>query len=115
MAGSNPSLQYYLVTDTSNTGLGGVLFQLQNVSVSTEATPTVRDNERIIMFMSFQLSDAETRYSNPEQECYVITCCLAEVRWLVIGSAYPVIIYTDHQASQDSFQSGTSENSRITK
>ena len=80
MAGSDPSLQYHLVMNASNTGLGGVLFQLQDVPVGTEATLTVRDNERIIMFMSFWLSDAETRYLNPERECYVIAHCLAKVR-----------------------------------
>ena len=47
------------------------------------------------MFLSFRLSDAETRYSNPERECLAVVKCLAEVRWMVMGSKFPVTIYSD--------------------
>lgn len=62
------------------------------------------------MFLSFRLSDAETRYSNPKRECLAVVKCLAEVRSMIIG--YPVIIYSDYSALRTILTKG-SENSRI--
>ena len=53
---------------------------------------------RIIMFMSFRLVGAATRYSTTEQEALAVLRCLQEVRWLVLGSRYAVLVYTDHSA-----------------
>ena len=50
------------------------------------------------MFLSFRLSDAETRYSNSEREALAVIRCLAEVKWMVMASEYPVFVYTDHSA-----------------
>lgn len=86
VAGANPDLQFHSVVDASVSAVGGVLFQMEGVEAGTEATPKFRENERINMFLSFRLSDAETRYVNSERECLAIVKCLNEVKWLVIGS-----------------------------
>ena len=100
MALPNPEDQYYLAVDASKRGIGGALFQLNGISPNTEANNSLkhRDAERMIMFISFRLEDTETRYSNSEREALAVVRCLAEVRWMVISSPYPIYIYTDHEA-----------------
>jgi len=100
MAAPNPNAQYHLAVDASKKGLGGVLFQLGEVDPGTEATNTGKHRmmERIIMFISFRLAEVESRYSNSEREALAVIRCLAEVRWMIIASPYPVFVYTDHEA-----------------
>jgi len=50
------------------------------------------------MFISFCLTDVETRYSNSVREALAIIRCPAEIKWMVIASDYPVLVYTDHSA-----------------
>lgn len=50
------------------------------------------------MFISFRLAEVESRYSNSEREALAVIRCLAEVRWMIIASAYPVFVYTDDEA-----------------
>lgn len=90
-----------------------VPFSLYGTPVGTEATPRFLPDERIIMFLSYRLQDAETRYLNSERECYTIVKCLAEVRWMVVGSKHPVTIYTDHEAPKPILTTGKTENARI--
>ena len=54
----------------------------------------------MVMFISFKLEDAETWYSNLEWEALAVIRCLAEVRWMVISSPYPTLVYTNHEALQ---------------
>jgi len=100
MAAPDAYLQYHLAVDASKRGLGGVPFRLTGIRSGVEATnsPLHREAERVIMFISFKLADAETRYSNSEREALAVVRCLAEVRWMVIASEYPVFVYTDHVA-----------------
>ena len=100
MAAPDPAAQYHLAVDASKMGIGGVLFQLDGIPPGSEAlsNASYRAAERIIMFISFRLSDAESRYSNSEREALAVIRCLAEVRWMVIASPYPVFVYTDHEA-----------------
>jgi len=88
MAAPNPDAQYHLAVDASKRGIGGVLFQLEGIAPGKEAgNEMVHGNgERIIIFISFRLSDAETRYSNSEREALAVIRCLVEVRWMVIAS-----------------------------
>ena len=97
MSGADPERQYYLSMDASKYAMGGVLFQLHDVPAGTEATDRHQADERIIMFLSFRFSDTETRYGTTDREALAIVICLAEVKWLIIGSKYPVKLYTDHQ------------------
>ena len=80
MAGADPDLQYYLAVDASENNVGGVLFQLKGTLPGTEATSKFKKNKRIIMFMSFRMTDAESRYVNFERKCLAVVRCLAEVR-----------------------------------
>ena len=100
MAPADPTLQYHLAVDASKRGLGGALFQLHDIDAHTEATNSQehREAERIIHFISFRLESAETRYTNPEREALAVMKGLAEVKWLIVASPYPTIVYTDHQA-----------------
>ena len=100
MAPPDAEQQYQLAVDASKRGIGGVLFQLDNVKPHVEANNSVahRDAERIIMFISFKLEDPETRYSNSEREALTMVRCLAEVKWMVVASEYPTLVYTDHEA-----------------
>lgn len=84
VTGADPQLQFHLAVDAS--AIGGVLFQMPGVPPGEEATPKFLINERIIMFLSFQLSEAESRYVNLERVCLAIVRCLSEVKWLLIGS-----------------------------
>lgn len=100
MAPADPTLQYHLAVDASKRGLGGALFQLHGIEPHTEATNSQehREAERIIHFLSFRLEDAERRYTNPEREALAVVKGLAEVKWMITCSPYPVYVYTDHQA-----------------
>ncbi len=98
MGGANPAVQYHLATDASKWCLGGVLFQLIDASHGIEATNSYTKHMRIIMFMSFRLEDAETRYDTTEREALAVVRCLAEVRLLVTRSEYPTKLYTNHSA-----------------
>lgn len=113
MAGADPDLQYHLSADASQSGLGSSLFQLHGTKPGTEAIPKFQPSERIILSMSYRLLDAETRYSNSERECYAIVRSLAEVRRLVVGSRYPVMVYTDHEALKSLFNTGKTENGTL--
>ena len=87
--------------------------ELDGTKAGTVATPKFLPNERIIMFLSFRLQDAETRYSNSERECFAIVKSLAEIRWLVMRSKHPVMIYTDHEALKPIFATEQTEKGRI--
>ena len=113
MSGADPKKQYHLSTDASKYGLGGVLFQLHDILEGTEASSKHRDKERIIMFISFRLSDMKSQYGNTEREALAVVHCLAEVCWLVIESPYPVKLYTDYQALLSIFGKGAEASSKI--
>ena len=100
MALPDEEQQYHLAVDASKRGIGGVLFQLDKIKPHIEANNSAahREAERIIMFISFKLEDPETRYSNLEREALAVVRCLAEVRWMVVASEYPTLVYTDHEA-----------------
>ena len=100
MAPADPTLQYHLAMDASKRGIGGALFQLHGVEAHTKATSSQEHHEaeRIVQFLSFRLEDAERRYTNPERKALAIVIGLAEVRWMIVSSPFPVYVYTDHQA-----------------
>lgn len=94
--GSDKTLQYYLSSDASKTGTGGVLFQLPGVAPGTTAGNKHKDLMRLVMFMSFRLSLTESKYSTEEREGLAVMRNLDDCAWLVKGSPWPVKIYTDH-------------------
>lgn len=113
MGEADLAIQYHVATDASKWCLGGVLFQLVDAPPGTEATHSYKENLRIIIFMSFRLEDAETRYGTTEKEALAVVRCLAKVRWLVTGSKYPTKLYTDHSASKSIFTQGSDAHEKI--
>jgi len=100
MSGGNPRAQYHLACDTSKFATGGVLFQLHGIPTGTDATNSEehQEAEQIIMFMSFRMTTAEQNYTTTEREALAIVRNLAEVKWMVTASPYPIKIYTDQTA-----------------
>jgi hypothetical protein len=49
------------------------------------------------MFVSFRLSDTETRYPTGEREALGIVKTLAECNWLLLPSPHATIVYCDHR------------------
>ncbi len=89
-------LQYHLTANASRRVTEACLFQLSEESSDTIMTSHLKDKIKIMMFMSFRLNDAKTRYFNIERECLVIVNALTKVRWLVVKSKWKTIFYIDH-------------------
>jgi len=77
----DPEGQYHLAVDASKKGVGVVLFQLNGIPPGTDAGSSAFHHtaQRILIFISFRLTEVETRYSNSEREALVVIDCLAEV------------------------------------
>lgn len=116
MTGGDPSLQYHLCCDASKVGLGAVLCQLPKASPGTILGGIAEGAKeaRVVMFISQQLSEAESRYLNTEREALAVLRALEEVRWLVVGSPFPVKVYTDHSALLSVLRGAGSHQGRIT-
>lgn len=95
-AAPNEDGQFHLSADTSDLATGAVLFQLADLPVGTEMTDKMIKNMRVVAFMSFQLSDAETRYTIGERETLGVIKALQESRDHILPSRFPTIVYTDH-------------------
>ena len=80
-------LEWILRTDASNTGYGGVLYQ---VPITDEGVKEYQP----LKFISKKWSDAATRWDTYSQECYGIFACVKECDYLLRGK--PFIIETDH-------------------
>ena len=115
IGGTDPAVQYHLATDASKWCLGGVLFPLVDALPGTEATHSYKEHIRIIIFISFRLEDAETRYDTTEREALAVVRCLAKVRWLVTGSKYLTKLYTDHSALENIFTQGSDAHGKIAR
>lgn len=89
--------------------MGGVLFQLKDVPAATEAIDKHKECLRIVMFMSFRLENAETRYTTTEREALAVVRCLAET------SKHPTKIYSDHSALESIFRNGTDAHGQIAR
>ena len=97
-SGGDDTRQYHLFTDASKTGAGGVLCQLNGAETGTPINKDSWKDVSVVMFLSFQFTPAQSRYHTTERECLAVVKALGEVRWIVKGSKYPVVLYTDHQA-----------------
>ncbi|KAJ5679602.1 hypothetical protein N7462_007846 [Penicillium macrosclerotiorum] len=115
LTGGDPTIQYHLATDASGQGLGGVLFQIADVPVGTRASRETSSKEQTVMYMSYALTDPETRYHTTEKEALAVLKCLEECRWLVQGVEHPVILYTDHLALKTVFGSTSDATGRVAR
>jgi len=80
MTEANSTAQYHLVIDASKRDVSEVLFQLKEVLIETKAILKLLSNERIVMFLSFRLENAEIRYFNSKCKCLAVIKCLTEIK-----------------------------------
>lgn len=71
------------------------------------------ENERIMIFLSYQLTDVKTWYENSEREYLAVIRCLTEIKCLAINKPYEILIYLDHCALKDIFSKGDSKKAQI--
>ena len=96
--GGDSGVQFYLSCDASQAGIGAVVFQLPSEVAGTLLKMSNHKDMKIVMFISQKLSEAESNYQNTEREALAVLRGLEEARWLLVGSEFPVMVYTDHVA-----------------
>ncbi len=106
-------LQYHLTVDASKRVTETCLFQLLEKSFDTIMTSQLKNKFKIMMFMSFRLSDAKTKYSNTKRECFAIVNVLTKIRWLIVESKWKIICYTNHHALNSIMTKKSNEYDRI--
>ena len=87
LAHPDPKLPFVLQTDSSDIGLGGVLYQVEQSG-----------NELVIQFMSRAFRGPELNYTTTEKELLAVVYCLKKVRLYLLGNKFT--IKTDHHALQ---------------
>jgi hypothetical protein len=80
MIEANSIAQYHLVINASKRDVDEVLFQLKEILIETEAILKLLSNERIVMFLSFRLENAEIRYFNLKHKYLAVIKCLAKIK-----------------------------------
>ena len=83
----DPKLPFVLQTDSSDIGLGGVLYQIDKSG-----------NELVIQFISRAFRGPELNYTTTEKELLAVVHCLKKVRLYLLGNKFT--IKTDHHALQ---------------
>ena len=95
MVRGDPTRQYYLSITTATHGFGAVFFQLgEEIEKELKHSPP-KGKERVIQFISQAFIDTETRYGMLEREYLAILRSLKDVRYQVLQSPYPVVVYTN--------------------
>ena len=96
--GNDRRRRHFLAVDVFMYGFGGVLFQLDEEAekdlVVTRMAKFPKGKEKVIHFISQRFHNAETCYLLMEREALVVIRCLEEVRWMVVTSGTPVIVFT---------------------
>lgn len=82
LAYPDPSKPYKLYTDASLHAIGAVL---------TQVFP---EGEKVIEYVSRQLTDGQRKWPTIERECYAIISSIGKLRHYLVGSKFT--IYTDH-------------------
>ena len=93
------SKTFYVGTDASNHGIGGVLYQKELVDGGEET--------RIISVVSKSLSKAQQNYAITKKELWAVVFCLNKFHDWIIGRHF--VLETDHQAITYLFK-GNHEN-----
>jgi hypothetical protein len=89
------NLPWTLRTDASMYGVGAVLFQTRKIE-HEDGSEELRHEP--LFFLSKKFSDAATRWSTIEQECYAIYYALQKLEWFLMFK--PLVIETDHRNLQ---------------
>src|SRR5207237_3092420 len=87
---ANYSKPFYLQTDASGSGLGGVLFQLDDHN--DYLNHTFRGKEKIISFTSRVLTKAELNYHATERELLAIIYCFHKYRPYLLNNKFYILI-----------------------
>jgi len=82
----NDSKPYFVETDASDFGIGGVLTQLNQ---NNQLQP--------LAFYSRQLNPAERNYTIYDKELLAVYACFSEWRQFLQGGYHPVTVYSDHK------------------
>ena len=90
---------FYVGTDASNHGIGGVLYQKEIVNG--------QDIPKIICIVSKSLSKAQQNYAITKKELWAVVYCLSKFHDWVVGRHF--VLETDHQAITHLFK-GNQEN-----
>ena len=94
----NTKLPYALHTDASAKAIGAILTQTQG------------GHERVIAYLSHQLSPTQSRWSTIEREAYAVVHALDHLRCYLWGAEFTV--YTDHRPLTSFFRS-TFRNAKL--
>ncbi len=113
MIEANSAAQYYLVINASKRDVREVLFQLKEIFTETKAIFKLLSNERIVMFLSFRLENAEIKYFNSKRECLIVVKCLTEMKWLIIENNHSIMIYSNHETLKSIFFIENTDQTRI--
>lgn len=81
------SRQFFLQTDASTFGVGGVLSQYDDFGV-----------EHPVLYLSRKLLSHEENYSVPELECLAIVWAVTKLKYYLYGRNF--VVLTDHQPLQ---------------
>ena len=100
MAHPDPSKPYILYTDASNTCIGAILVQKDKAGV-----------ERVIQYVSHQLSPTQQRWSTVEVEAWAIVYALQKLRTYLFGADFTV--YSDHKPLMSLFSGKEMQNTKL--
>ena len=89
---------YSLYTDASDYAIGGIL------------TQDFEEGERVIQYVSHQLTPNRLHYATIEKEAYAVIYCITKLKQYVLGA--DVTVYTDHQPLKSLF-TAEMKNTRI--
>ena len=81
----NTTQPFYITVDASLIGLGVVLFQ-----------PNSKNKMQIISYNSRILTTQEQKLSTYDRELCAITFALSQYEFIIIGSKFPITVFTDH-------------------
>jgi hypothetical protein len=96
--------QFYLVTDSCDHALGGMVAQLYEHEGKKILLP--------VAYHSRKFSKHEVNYSVREQECLAIIDCFKKYEYLLVGSPFEVIMKTDHSSLKQVEQGGSLQSSK---
>ena len=92
------SRPYSLYTDASDFAVGGIL------------TQDFEEGERVIQYVSHQLTPNRLNYPCIERECYAIIYCITKLKQYLLGA--DVTVYTDHKPLKSLF-TAEMKNTRV--
>ena len=96
IVGGDPNCRYYVTNTATIHGFTSVLFQLSKVDEEEleEAGRFPKGREKVVQFISQTFTDTESRYTDIERGYLAVIRTLEEIRYLILQSPFPVVVYT---------------------